>query len=74
MKQRKLLDYPLEKAPVNPNAHFIRPLRKKGEEVIAYPLKHREVPEVAVVSQEETEKAKELKKREIEYQKMRMNP
>ena len=56
----------------NPEARVIRPPRKKGEETITYTPKHREIPGVAVVSQEEAEKAKETKLREIEYQRMRM--
>jgi len=73
VKQGKLSDYPSEKAKTNPNVRVIRPPRKKGEEIIPYPLKHREVPEVAVVSPEESEEAKRRKLREIEYQKMKMN-
>lgn len=72
MTQRKLFDYPFEFVKPNPKARIIRPPRKKGEEIIVYTPKHREVPKVAVVSQEEAERAREIKKREIEYHKMRM--
>jgi hypothetical protein len=70
--QRKLFDYPSEVTKPNPEARVIRPPKVKGEEIIVYTPKHREVPEVAVVSQEEAERAREIKKREIEYHKMRM--
>ena len=72
MKQRKLFDYPSEVMKPNPEARVIRPPRVKGEEIIVYTPKHREVPEVAVVSQEEAERAREIKRKEIEYHKMRM--
>ena len=72
MGQKKLFDYPSEVVKPNPEARVIRPLRKKGEEIIVYTPKHREVPEVAVVSQEEAERAREIKRKEIEYHKMRM--
>lgn len=73
MNQRRMSDYPSEEAKPNPNIRVIRPPRKKGKEIIAYPLRHREVPEVAIVSPEESEKAKERKRKELEYQKMRLN-
>ena len=72
MTQRKLFDYPFELVKPNPEARVIRPPRKKGEEIIVYTPKHREVPEVAIISQEEAERAREIKKREIEYHKMRI--
>lgn len=69
MTQRKLFDYPSEAVKPNPEARVIRPPRKG---IIVYTPKRREVPEVAVVSQEEVDKAKETRRREIEYHKMRM--
>jgi len=72
VKQRKLFDYPTEVMKPNTEARVIRPPRKKGKEVTTYTPKHREIPGVTVISQEEAEKAKETKRREIEYQRMRM--
>jgi len=72
MGQKKILDFPFEVVKPNPEARVIRPPRVKGEEIIVYTPKHREVPEVAVVSQEEAERAREIKRKEIEYHKMRM--
>ena len=69
MGQRKLFDYPSEAVKPNPEARVIRPL---GKGIVVYTPKRREVPEVAVVSQEEAERAKEVRRREIEYHKMRM--
>lgn len=68
MKQRKLFDYPSEVVKPNPEARVIPPPRK----TFTYTPKHREDLEVAVVSQEETEKAKEAMRREIAYHKMRI--
>ena len=72
MTQRKLFDFPSEVVKPNLEARVIRPPRKKGEEIITYTPKHREIPEVAVVSQEEAEGAREMRRREIEYHKMRI--
>jgi hypothetical protein len=69
MEQRRLFDYPSEAVKPNPGARVIRPPRKG---IVVYTPKRREVPEVAVVSQEEVDKAKETRRREIEYHKMRM--
>ena len=71
--QSKLGDYPSEKAKRSPGGTVIRhPQKKEIKQVTTYTPKHREIPGVTVISQEEAEKAKETKRREIEYQRMRM--
>ena len=71
MKQSKILDFPTEKVERSPNAKVIRPPRKPEERIITYTPKHREVPEVVVVSPEEAEESREMRRKGIEYHKMR---
>jgi hypothetical protein len=75
MTQRKLFDFPTETR--GRGSPQVRERSRSGgstppSPTIVYTPRHREVPEVAVVSQEEAERAREIKKREIEYHKMRM--
>jgi len=67
--QRKLFDFPSETVKPNPEARVIR---SPGKGIIDYTPKRRDLPEVAVVSEEEVDKAKEMRRREIEYHKMRI--
>lgn len=71
MKQRKLFDYPSEVVKRSPNEKVIRPPRKHEERIITYKPEHREVPEVAVVSEEQAEEYRELRRKGIEYHKRR---
>ena len=71
MKQRKLRDYPSEVVKRNPNETVIRPPRRYEERIIIYKPKHREIPEVRVVSKEQMDEAKEMRRRGIEYHQMR---
>ena len=72
MKQRKILDFPTEKVKASPTATVIRPPRRPEGRVITYVPKHTKAPEVMVVSPEEAEESKEMRRKGIEYHKMRM--
>jgi len=71
MTQKKLGDYPSEKVQRSPNEKVIRPPRRHEERIIIYKPKHREIPEVAVVSKEQMDEAKEMRRKGIEYHQMR---
>ena len=71
MKQRKLFDYPSEVVKRSPNETVIRPPRRHEERIIIYKPKHREIPEVGVVSKEQMDEFKEMRRRGIEYHQMR---
>ena len=71
MKQKKLFNYPSEVVKRNPNETVIRPPRRHEERIIIYKPKHREIPEVAVISKEQAEVYKELRRKGIEYHQMR---
>ena len=71
MKQRKLFDYPSEKVKHSPKAKVIRPPRSYEERIITIKRKHREVPKVVEVSEEQAEMHRELRRKGIEYHRMR---
>jgi len=67
VKQRKLFDYPSEVVKRSPNEKVIRPPRRHEERIIVYKPSHREVPGVVVVSEEQAEEYRELRRKGIEY-------
>lgn len=71
MKQSKLFNYPSEKVERSPRTKVIRPPRTYEERIITYKPKHREVPEIAVVSEEQAEASREMRRKGIEYHQMR---
>jgi len=72
VKQSKILDFPTEKAKVSPTAKVVLPPRKPEERIITYVPKHRDSPQIMVLSPEEAEESKEMRRKGIEYHRMRM--
>jgi len=72
VKQKKLGDYPSEKVKRSPNEKMVRPPRRKRKiKIVNYKPKHRaDAP--AVVTPEQMEGLRNLKRRGIEYHREKM--
>jgi len=71
IKQSRLFDYPSEVVERSPGVKVILPPRRHEERIITYTPKHRKVPQVVEVSEEQAKIYKEMRRRGIEYHQMR---